>query len=1271
MALPIPAPDGLRSMGPYLLQEKLGEGGMGVVYRAVHETTGEQVALKTVKVPHEHQLAGIRREILALSRLQHPGVVRVLATGLRDAVPWYAMELLEGETLSSLRERGFEGSAGRLISGEFLVPRLPSSEPDQPTLAGPEDLSAPAASSRPLYGPAAGGKLQEVLTILSRLCATLSYLHGEGVVHRDLKPSNIFVRSRLRPVLVDFGLVWRFGGGGREVLDISHIEAGTISYMAPEHFRGEFGDARSDLYSLGCILYELLTGRLPFEGSTLFQIRSAHLALTPPAPSSLVSGVEPELDRLVMTLLEKQPRQRVGHAEDVQEVLLRLGAEPDERMAPVRPRAFVYRPTLVGREEAMERLLSVLDRTSQGEGAVALLGGESGIGKTYLAMSFARQAMARGFLVVADSCVPGKDLESAPDAPLLPFRKLLQTVADRCIEHGPEGTALLLGPSVHLLAPYEPGLLNLPGADLFDAPPEVSAQAARERIVEALHGVLLAFLETSPLLLMIDDLQWIDDLSAQVLTTLPEGLFQRRLLVLGTFRSEQRSAPLERLLASQRAVEFPLSRLEEKNVEGLVSDMLATEKPPAKLVHFLTHRCKGNPFFVAEYLRAAVAEGFLARHQGQWTAAGDGAFEMKLPETLGELVLRRLSGLSAAGLQVLRGGAVLGKSFPGALLERLTEVHGEAWHGALNELQRAQMIEEDLGNLHILHDKLREVAYSKIPAGERAALHLRAGMLLEEEGAEPRLLADHFLAGRGHGKAARYLELAGQKALQTFSNREALHCYQQLIELDQRASATAPASWEEELARGLPEAPEGGEGASSLRRARWYHRMSEADFYLGDLSACLQHATTALGLLGLDPPRAAGGWAIELLRHLSMQLRHRWFGVPGRPRTAVEQASLAEASLLMQRLSERFYYNFDALPMIAASLASVNLGERASTQLQIAKPYGMLGMSVGLSKLHRLGHRYFDLGGEVAHRSNDQEGLTFCLYAKAAWLVGDGHWDDVRALCEEAIRIAEVRGAKQDISTAKTLIAQADFYSGSFEKSRDLFLEIGEDARRRSNPQHHAWGLYAAARALIPLGELERARGMLREAHALLEPQVEVPSKIITPGLLAQVAQRLGDEQEAQQMAALCTARIRQNLPTVFATVAGYAGVADVYLRRWERLLAAGDPGASEAGKVARRAVFDLLTLAFNIPLGWPYYHRLKGVELRISGHPDRASASFRKGIDRARELRMPHDEALNLLELARTLAPCRERSRSLDEAIRLFQQLHCPLDLQAAEALR
>jgi hypothetical protein len=532
--------------------------------------------------------------------------------------------------------------------------------------------------------------------------------------------------------------------------------------------------------------------------------------------------------------------------------------------------------------------------------------------------------------------------------------------------------------------------------------------------------------------------------------------------------------------------------------------------------------------------------------------------------------------------------------------------------------------------------------------------------------------------------------------MQTFSNREVLRCYEEVIELDAQEAREAPATWEESLAQGIDEfreetpqsappvsgvfrlaKPNGAESrmrsAAALRRARWYRRMSEAAFFLGDLSACLQHATTALELLGFKPPQTPGGWTLALLRDFSVQLRHRLRAGARPPQSALDRAVFAEASLLMQRLSERFYYNFDALPMIAASLAAVNLGERAATEVQIAKPYGMLGMTVALSKLHRLGHRYFELGHEVAHQTNDQEGLTFCLYAKAAWLVGDGRWEEVPRPLHRGDPHRRGPGRQ-----AGSLDRQDADRSGRL-------LQRSLRAEPRSLPGDRRGRPQARQRPAPCLGAL---RGGARAHPAGGAGASPAPAPGGPPAPRAPGGRALQDHHPGAAGGGRTPPRRRHGSPGDGGALhlahpaepphgfrpqwPATPGVAEVYLARWERLRARGDAGAKEAEKIARRAVFDLLTLAFNIPIGWPYYHRIKGVELRLLGQPEKAAAACRKGAASARELAMPHDEALNLLELARSLPRNNpERARSLDEAERLFEDLRCPLDQQAAQAAR
>ena len=205
----------------YVLKERLGRGGLGSVHRAARPG-GADVALKTVERASPSAVASLRNEIRVLRRLRHPGLVEIVDDGVEGGVPWLAMSLVEGRRLDAVLQ-------DRLEAGRPPIDRA-------------------------------------LLGMLRRLAETLAYLHGRGVVHRDLSPRNIIVRDE-HPVLIDFGFASIIHEGNRRTLDEFTAGLGTVPYLAPEQIRGEEVDARADLYALGCVLYEVATGRSPFVGS--------------------------------------------------------------------------------------------------------------------------------------------------------------------------------------------------------------------------------------------------------------------------------------------------------------------------------------------------------------------------------------------------------------------------------------------------------------------------------------------------------------------------------------------------------------------------------------------------------------------------------------------------------------------------------------------------------------------------------------------------------------------------------------------------------------------------------------------------------------------------------------------------------------------------------------------------------------------------------------------------------------------------------------------
>ena len=774
---------------------------MGVVYRARHAGSDRVVALKTVKVPTPRWLEAIRREIHALRQINHPGVVRITEHGVDQGLPWYAMDLLEGPTLQRFAER---------IWSPFRRPSWPPVGPtEQVSVTGSNsDGFAGSASERTAAAvetrlhidgpaPAAAGELRTVLRIMRRVCATLAYLHGEGFVNCDLKPANIVLLEG-RPVIIDFGLAaHQPGRTGREALEAHGGPSGTPPYMSPEQVRGDLVDARSDLYAFGCILYELVTGSPPFAGAPV-SIRSGHLHRAPLSPSQVVTGVPEELERVMLKLLDKDLALRFGYADEVATILASLCEDVHRLPDYPPPRPYLYRPRLVGRDALVAELTSSRDKAARGTGALVLLAGESGVGKTRIAMEATRAISGSGMLTVTSesSLLPAEG--GAGASPLQAVRPLLQAIADHCQAGGAETTQRLLGDRRSVLAQYEPLLAQVPAQPgTMTAPMPLAVDASRRRLFQYLSETLSAFAQEQPVLWVIDDLGWADDLSLSFLQSLTqEYLESTPALILCTYRSEEATDALRAIAALPHVRQITVPRLGPDAVSEMVGDMLAMPEKRDDLAEFVSRQSEGNPFFVTEYLRAAVAERVLyrdGRHSWQMPGQARDApkqFEsLALPGSLREVIEQRLHRLSPAGQQAGLAAAVLGRETDVEVLREVASLSDEASVGAVDELLRRQVLEQtDEGRVRFVHDKLREVAYAQAPAERIVQLHGRAGKAIEtrwDGGAQANehwaTIGHHFAAAKLPETAAKYLKLAADHARATFANEDAIRLYRESI----------------------------------------------------------------------------------------------------------------------------------------------------------------------------------------------------------------------------------------------------------------------------------------------------------------------------------------------------------------------------------------------------------------------------------------------------------------------------------------------------------
>jgi eukaryotic-like serine/threonine-protein kinase len=705
-------------IGPYRLVRELGRGGMGRVYLARDTRSDVEVAVKQLRAGGL-AARGLRREFRTLSRLRHPGVVAVLDHGLDDAVPWYAMELLQGHTLRS---------------------RMPGRRRPALTFDPLLDLEEPA----PQLG-AGSGELPEALSAVGRICLALAFLHGEGVVHRDLKPDNVVFRDRHSPVLVDFGVAAH--AAERETIHSDADAKGTVAYMSPEQIRGELVDPRSDLYALGCMLYELVTGQAPFLGRR-FQVAAGHLTAVPLPPSELTTCPAP-LERLILGLLEKSPGNRPGDALAVAAALRRL--DPAIPYPTGAPRPYLYRPPLAGRQRTLERVLLRVDQARQGAGGVVLISGQSGVGKTRLILETV--ALASGLLHVRGAVHQGSHVA------LNAWREVLKDAAAVLEDAG------LQSPAAAVLARLEPTLARVAGRLPV---PALEPEAEQQRLADAVGDLLRSL--PGPVLCTLDDVQWADPLSLRALDEIRRAPGQ--VLVLATARSDVHNSGL------QGFPTLALGPLDDPAVCQLTRDMLGGQAPEM-LVSTVAQHAAGNPLFAGQTLRAAVDHGLLRRGaDGRWHTAGVdlAALErLPLPGDLTLLLTRRLEGLPTAARSVAESIAVLGDQAQEGELPALLELSVDTVARAIDALVAAGLVAEE-PPLRFHHTQLAQTVLGAAQDTTLRGLHHNAARLLATRIAPPRsAIAEHHVAADEAGEALTWFLDAANEAERTFALAEAEH----------------------------------------------------------------------------------------------------------------------------------------------------------------------------------------------------------------------------------------------------------------------------------------------------------------------------------------------------------------------------------------------------------------------------------------------------------------------------------------------------------------
>jgi tRNA A-37 threonylcarbamoyl transferase component Bud32/tetratricopeptide (TPR) repeat protein len=729
----------------YDILQELGRGGMGIVYRALDRQHNQIVALKTLQGMSASALYRFKREFRMLAGVTHRNLVPLYEL-VSDGKQWcFTMELLEGVDLLS-------------------YVRLGQPAPGQPRPRGP---------AVPLLTPE---QFQRLRGAVAQLAAGIEALHQADRLHRDIKPSNALVTAQGRTVLLDFGLATELGEGGIYQSTEQHV-LGTAAYMSPEQAAAQPVTAATDWYSVGVILYEALTGRLPFTGSPLSILRDK-VERDPAPPQTLTPGIPEDLARLCEALLSRDPAARPGAAE----VFACLNATPSP--APAAPR---LAGTLLGRDAHLQALEDAYQTMRSGRTVVVHVAGQSGMGKSALITWFLSRLRQEGQTVIlAGQCyekesVPYKAFDSLID-------ELSQYLGRLPV---PELQALMPRDIVALTRVF-PVLRYLQEVAALPRSAEIAdPHELRRRAFAALRELLARLGDRKPVVLAIDDLQWGDPDSAALLTDLLRPPDPPVLLLMSSYRSEEAdsSAFLRTWLATSatEAVERrqvlvqPLT-VEEGQRLGLQllgrHDSAALERARA-----VAEESGGNPFFIYELAQYLKAGGGLG--------AAAGARRINL----GDVLWSRLQRLPQEAQHLLELIAVAGRPVPLTVASAAAHL-GPAEMPALAALRDSRFIRStglnDDDVIATYHDRIRETVTERLAAARRQAHHLDLAGALEAAGhTDAEFLAVHFHAGQETEKARAYYAQAATEASQALAFDRAARLYRQALELTPESAREA------------------------------------------------------------------------------------------------------------------------------------------------------------------------------------------------------------------------------------------------------------------------------------------------------------------------------------------------------------------------------------------------------------------------------------------------------------------------------------------------
>jgi len=1046
--------------------KKLGEGGKGIVYKARDTALNRVVAIKMLKsaVASGEAYSRFMIEAQAVAKLNHPNIVSIYDIGKEDGKQFFVLEFVDGESLRDLMETYPEGKCD----------------------------------------------IDTVLRIGMDVCSALQYAHSEKVLHRDIKPENVMIAKEGTTKLMDFGLAKMVG---QPKVTQEGVIVGTVAYVAPEVALGKSADARSDLYSLGAVLYEALSGKPPFQGDDPIKVIFGHIHDMPVPLGRLNSKVPQALADCVMKLLEKEPEKRYQSTEDLLKTMREISEEfLKETLVPTHKPSIVVpvpRPIagreiqLIDRVEEMNLLRQAVDKAVRGEGSLVFLCGEAGIGKTRLTRELRAYARLRGMQVLYGRCPALFRMDGVP-----PYVLWSGVLRDYLEAGSPEQLYRVVGFYPAEVAKLVPELKQRLTAIPQSLP--ISPEHERDRLFEAVSQFIINVSKEGPLLLVLDDLQWTDQTSLLLMHYLARGIYKTPLLLLGAYRETDidEKHPLspvltelnrERLLQS-----VSLKRMPFKDVSEMIRQILEQDEIPKEFCELLYEKTRGNPFFVEEIVKSLREEEVIYREEDKWKFKEISKIEF--PKTVKDVIKARISRLDDECQNILTMASFIGNDFTFEALCGVTGIEEDKLLETMERILKGGLVRErvirgedvysfsDVIVRDVVHEEVSHLRHKKLHGAVGHALEKVYAKRIDEHFSE---LALHFLESGEKDKALDYFLKAAEKAQKVYAYSEAFSYFQHALEL-------------------LEE-----KGNSVEQKAQVIEKLGILKVWMGDGEAGIEYLDRSLTLWTKIGDRRniarlhvqMASWLWEFIGDRNKAAEHH--------RVALEilekEPESVELASLYEDISHMLWRTGRPAEALSWAQKALGLAEQLGSSEVLALCYNDLGtLNLKLGEREKA-LQYYEQGLRIALEKNlvAVAALLYNNLCDSYW--GMGEFQKIFETAKKGSEMARKSGDLIDLVWIDTQLASSYALMGEMQKAFSIVEDIIALDKRTKNTIHLSYALYALGQGYYWLGEWDKSLQYLMEARDMANEIGEYQSSGNATQSLGELFMEMEDYAEAEK----------------------------------------------------------------------------------------------------------------------------------------------------------